>query len=209
MSTLTKTQIITEVKRRTGRGSADVTNAEVEAALEFFTLNLPALYKECTTTTVIGQPYYDLRSFPKLFQQMTAIKIENPDNALDNDILGKIDSFAHYQWLVADNQESDYDQPDRHLIYNDYLYVYPTPDKAYPLTIFTRVYEDDADNISLPYSYREPVYELTCYEVYKNKGLAKSTQAMAHMESFGRWLNAFTKLEADKTDVNNVQFTDI
>lgn len=204
---LTKTGVIAECIRRTARSSSDVTSVEVEAALEFLTMSVPALYKECTTRTVEGQAYYDLRPFPKLFQQLTAVRLEG---SADDNVLTKIDSWSDYQKVVVDETSADYDVPDRYIIYDDFLYVYPTPDSDdYTLRIFTRVYEDDADDIELADRYREPLYDLVCFEVFKNKGLATSQQAQSHFESFARWLNAFNKLESEKIEPEAVRYTDI
>lgn len=204
---LTKSGIITECMRRTARSSNDVTQVEVEAALEFLTMSVPALYKECTTNTVTGQAYYDLRSFPKLFQQLTAVRLEGSN---DDNVLTKIDSWVDYQTAIVDEVEADYDEPDQYIIYDDMLYVYPTPDSDdYKLRIFTRVYEDNADDIQLDTRFREPLYDLTCYEVFKNKGLATSTQAQSHFESFARWLNAFNKLEGEKIEPESIRYNDI
>lgn len=199
--------ILTEVRRRTQRGTADVTFVELESALTFLTLAIPTLYKECTTPTIAGRAYYDLQSLPKKFKQLTAVNCTGGDSDV---VLEKIDSWKDYQSAIIDETTADYDQPSRYVVYNDYIYVYPTPDTAdYTLTLFAKVFEDDSDSILLPDVYREPIYELTCFEVYKNLGLGTSDMAKSHFENYLRWQNAFNKLEAEKIEADSVQYNDL
>ena len=203
---LIKSEIVTEVARRTERNERDVTDFEINAALQAITMEIPALQGECTTTTIAGRADYDLRSLGRNFKRLDAVRL---DGDTKDECLNKIASFSQYQTLIDGETEADYDEPDSFIIWNDTLYLYPTPDDAFTMRLFSQFFERDSDNITLPDEYAEPLISLACFEVLSNKGLADSGEARGHFQKGMKWVNDFKKLSVQKIPATNVMYNDI
>jgi len=200
---MTKAEIVTEVALRTGRASGDVTDIAIEAAILYITLNVEALRRELTTTTIPGRPYYDLRSVPGAYRGFIIAKID------DGLPLNRIPSWDEYQALIAEETETNRDEPSRFIPYDDYLYLYPTPKDAQTLTLFCSIMEMDADSISLPDEWKECMFELVSYQVYKNKGMATSEAASAHRAEAENWIRLLGKNGNDKESFGSIQYNDM
>lgn len=200
---ITKSQIQTEVARRAGRNSSDVTDAEIEAAILYLTLRVELLRSELTTSTVAGRAYYDLRSVPSHFRGYIVAKID------DGEPLERIRSWADYQSLISDETSADRGEPEAFIVYDDYIYLHETPDAVYTLTLYCSVMEMNADSISVPDRFAECLYELVTYHVLKNKGMADSDQGKSALAHAMEWIKLFQSNELDKLNVDCVQYNDI
>ncbi len=200
---MTKAQIQTEVARRTGRSTTEITDTEIEAAILYLTAKLEILHKELTTNTVAGQAYYDLRAVPSHFRGYIIAKID------DNEPLERIRSWADYQTLISGETEAMRGEPSAFIVHDEYLYLHDTPDKEYTLTLYCSVMEKDADDISVPDRMTECVYELVTYHLLKNKGLGNSDQARTALAHAMEWIKLFEDNELDKLNVDTAQYNDI
>jgi hypothetical protein len=131
------------------------------------------------------------------------------DDGDREDTFAKIYSFDEYQSLIAGETSSDYDEPEAYIIWNDFLYVYPTPKLAYTLRIFAKIYEQNVDAINMPDDLEEAIISYVCYEVLKNKGLGGSDEAKGHLQNALNLINVFNKLETYKIPPTNIKYNDI
>jgi hypothetical protein len=201
-----KATIQTETARRLGRTTSDVTDYEIKSALQIITMAIPVLKGECTCDTVVGQGKYDLRSLPNKFKSVDIVSVDDGDN---DATFKKIGNFEDYQDMVIGETSADYDEPEYFIVYNDFLYIFPTPDDTYTLRLFSDIYERDADAITLPDEYEECVISLTCAEVLKNKGMAESDEAKGHLSSGYRYIAEFNKLANNKVNIDQINYNDI
>ena len=199
-----KAYLKSEVARRTERSLADVTDAEISAAVQQITMRIAALVAECTTDTVAGQASYELASFPKKFKRVESVRIENGQN---NSPLVEIKSFDDYQNMVANETQNG--TPDQYIIWGDYLYLYPTPDAVYTCRLFAQVFERSADVIELNDSFTECLIQLTAYNVFASKGQSADAEAQGFAMNGEKWLQMLETLERNKIKPDNVQYNDM
>lgn len=203
--TMDKDTIKTEVARRLERKVDDITDAEIKASLLFVSLKLPELSGECTTNLIIGQAGYDLRSLPNKFKRLVSARL---DDGQRDDTLYKINSFDEYQSLMAGEEVADYDEPEAYIIFNDILYLYPTPNQEYTLRLFIEGFELNPDSIGLPDEYEELITSYACYAVLKNKGLARTDEAQGHLQDALTLIASFKEIGMSKIPAISVQYND-
>ena len=199
-----KAYIVSEVARRTERNLADVTDAEISAAVLAASIRIPNLVAECTTETVAGQAAYELDSFPKYFKRVESVRVEGSTN---KDGLVEIKSFDDYQTAFANQSQND--TPTSFIVWGNYMYLFPTPDATYTLRLFAQVFESNASVIELPTTFTEAIISLTAYQVLASKGQGLGEEAQSHMQNAERWLAMLERVENNKIRPDNVDFNDI
>lgn len=177
---ITKTNIISEVALRTGRSQAEVRDNLIKSVLQDILITIPALHSEYTTETVKGQKEYDFNGLP--IGDIVAINIG------DKEPLSKISSMKEYKALIAEQGESEYDEPTHYLIEGQYVYLFPIPKDVYDLNVLLSDIDLSVDDIKLPDKYFECLVEGVCFKVYESKGLASKPEAQAHSQIYGRLL---------------------
>jgi len=205
---ITKQAIITAVLNRTARRASELTDSEINASLLALSLDVEGLSKECKTTTSTGRAYYDLTALPKRVRNLKAITIET-GNVSDNTFLKKFKDFEQYRGLIVSETTADQDIPTSWIIDGDYLYLYPTPDGNYTLTLNYSGLEFNADSIELDDIYFEAIVARTCYELYTNKGLTGTEQAQTQLSKYQDWVRKLNKLEIMQNRPSFVGYTDI
>lgn len=200
---ITKASLKTVVAKRTARAEAEITDDLIRAVLLDLTLEIPALRIEAITEIVKGQKNVNLNTFPEKFRTIDVVKIN------DERPLNRIRSFANYQTLIQDETETDYNEPKYYIVYNDLLYLYPIPDKAYTLAIFASAIELNADDIDLPDIYEECIIEGLCAKLYIAKGLGNSPQAVVHINLYNDLKLKLLALENKRQEADSVKYRDI
>jgi hypothetical protein len=203
---ITKDNIKAEVASRLERNISDVSDYAIKDALTTLTIEIPELASECITTTVIGQANYDLRAFPKHFKRLISAQIIGGER---EDVLHKINSFDEYRALIAGEQSQDYDEPEGYVIFNDFIYLYPTPDAEYQLKIFSKIFESNVDDIAIPELYEGCLLNLVSFEVLKNKGLGRSEEALGYYQTAFQQVAKFKALEIEKLPPMQMQYNDM
>ncbi|HPV97924.1 MAG TPA: hypothetical protein PLZ78_08870 [Spirochaetota bacterium] len=197
-----KANILTEVNRRCNRNLSNV-NYEIRAVLIDYSLVSETVCTEATTNVVAGTASYDLLTFPEPFRTADAVKID------DNDPLVRIRTMAEYQALIADETSADRDEPEAYLIYNNMIYLHPTPDTTYTMTIYASSIQMDEDSILLPDHMEEMLIEGVCYKVYEGLGQGKAAHAIPHLENYVNYRQKFIGLENRKASTGSAAYNDI
>ncbi len=199
---ISKSTILTEVNNRTARSETDI-DTILRAVLLDLTLDIPALKETAYTTTTAGQAEYSLSSFPEDIRSIEVAKID------DNTPLKRLNSFKDYLALIADQTSADYDEPEYYIVYNNSIYLYPTPDDSYTLYVYGTCLELDEDEIDLPDVYQEAIIEGCCWKLYESKGLGTHPSAQAHLQNYLLLKEQLISYEIKKQGSGEVTYTDI
>lgn len=175
---ITKENILTQVNSRTARAETDI-DSLIRAVLLDLTIDFPFLQGEFTTDTIAGQHNYTLGEVTIngktiFLRKVTKVKVD------DKGPLELINTWQEYQALIAEETSSDRKEPNRYIIYNGVLYVYPAPDTTYTLTLFASYIEMDAASIGLPDIFIEVLIEGVCFKLLESKGMGNTPQAIVH-----------------------------
>ena len=195
---LSKTTILAEVNKRTARAETDI-DSILKAVLMDLTIDFPFLKKKHTAiSTANGTPNYSLDD---TWRRIDLIKVD------DKAPLEKINTWEEYQELIAEETASNRAEPNRWIVHNRVLYLYPTPDAVYVLSIFLSYIERDVNAIDLDDNFEEVLIEGTCFELYKSKGMGGKPEALIHKASY---IEAVAKLKPIYSDVpDRVEYHDI
>jgi len=168
---LSKANILTQVNKRTARSETDI-DSLLKAILLDLTIDFPFLKGEFYRSTIAGQPDYGVGD---TFRNVTSAKID------DKEPLIKLNTWEEYQKLIEEETESDWEEPTRWIIHDRILYLWPTPDKIYTLTIFSSYIGRDVDSIDLEDNFEEVLIEGVCFKLYESLGSGSSPQAQVHL----------------------------
>lgn len=194
---LSKETILAEVNKRTGRAETDI-DSLLKAVLLDLTIDFPFLKGEFTTPTEAGQPDYSLDD---IHRKVSLVKID------DKDPLEKINTWEEYQELIVEETEANRKEPKHYIIHNRVVYLYPTPDKIYTLTIFSSYIERDVETIDLDDNFEEVLIEGSCFKLYESKGLGSSPQARVHLDLYRDALGKLMRIYSESSE--RVEYTDI
>jgi len=194
---LSKGNIMTEVNKRTARAETDI-DSILKAVLLDLTTDFPFLKGEFFRSTVVGQPDYGVGD---TFRNITLVKID------DKDPLEKINTWKEYQDMISEETASDRKEPKRWIIHNRVLYLWPSPDAIYTLTIFSSYIGRNVDSILLEDNFEEVLIEGTCFNLYKSLGMGGKPEALIHKAAY---MDAVAKLKPIYSNVpDRVAYTDI
>jgi len=194
---LSKETILTEVNKRTGRKETNI-DSLLRAVLLDLTIDFPFLKGEFTTPTEAAQPDYTLDD---IHRKVSLVKIN------DKDPLEKINTWEEYQELIAEETESNRKEPKRYIIHNRVLYLWPTPDKIYTLTIFSSYIERDVDTIDLDDNFEEVLIEGSCFKLYESKGIGSSPPGQVHLGLYTKAVGQLKRIYSESAD--RVEYHDI
>ena len=197
---MTKSEILTEVNARTSRSETNIDTILEAVILDFQTI-IPVVFAQYTTSSVSGQANYSVADLPA--GDIISVKTGT------NSPLIKISDFRVYQQWIEDETSSDYDEPEYYIIVGDVMYLYPTPDDVYTITITVAENVLDADNIYLPDYYKEGMIEGACFKLYESKGLASTPQAQSHLVLYRDQLNKLETIERRKQTVGKTAYNDV
>lgn len=193
-----KLNILTEVNKRTARAETDI-DSILKAVLMDLTIDFPFLKKKHTDiSTVKGTPNYSLDD---TWRKIELIKIN------DKAPLEKINTWEEYQELIAGETESNWREPKTYIIYNRILYLYPTPDKIYTLTIFTSYIGRDVNSIDLDDNFEEVLITGCEFMLYRSKSLGTSPPAVLAMQLYERQKEQLKKIYSEAGE--RIKYSDI
>jgi len=202
---ISKANILSEVNSRTGRAETSI-DSLIKAILLDLTIDFPFLKREVYTSTVAGQASYIIDDFSsdnatEYFRTVLFGKID------DNEPMIEFANFEAYQEAIADETQSNWGEPEYFVVYDGILYLYPTPDAQYTVTLFVTSVINDPDNIVLPDIFEEALIEGCCFKLYESKGQAGNTAAKAHLSLYQDAVRKLKKLY--RFPVNQVAYNDI
>jgi len=202
---ISKDNILSEVNSRTGRAESSIDNL-IKAILLDLTIDFPFLKREVYTGTVAGQADYAIDEFTgdnitEYFRTVLFGKID------DNEPLIEFANFEAYQEAIADETQADWDEPEYFIIYDGVLYLYPTPDDSYTVTLFVTSVLNDPDNIILPDMFEEAIIEGCCFKLYEAKGQANNPAAKVHLSLYQDMVRKLKRLH--NFPINQVTYNDI
>lgn len=197
-----KADILSEVNKRCERAETDI-DSILKAVLRDLTITFPFLHVEAETSTQAGKANYNLEDFPENIRKVDIVKID------DGEPLDEIRTFTDYQTLIAEETSADYDEPTSFIVYRDVLYLWPTPDDVYTLTVFASVLEDDVDDIDLPDRFEEAIIEGCCFKLYESLGEGNTEAAKVHLGLYTDAVNKLRSLEIEKSNAKSVVYNDI
>ena len=153
MATITKAEILAVVNKRLNRSETDI-DEEIRSILYDISSRADFLKKEGTRNTVKSRAYY---SVPDDFKDKLVIKID------DSEPLDRI-TFAEYQQKIADDTSES--EPTDFALHDDFIWLYPTPDAVYEMTLFYAIYHpNNVANILFGEQFRECIYKGVLMEV--------------------------------------------
>jgi len=194
---ISKTTILTEVNSRTARAETDI-DSILKAVLLDLTIDFPFLKGEFYRSTIAGTPDYGVGD---TIRNVELVKID------DKDPLIKINTWEEYQKLIAEETEADRDEPTRYIIHDRILYLWPTPDDVYTVTIYSSYIERDVNTIDLEDNFEEVLIEGACFKLYESKGLGASPPAVLHLNLYKDQVDKLKRIYSDSHD--RVEYNDI
>ena len=202
---ITKEDILTQVNSRTARRETDI-DSLIRAVLLDLTIDFPFMQGEFTTDTIAGQHNYTLGEVTIngktiFIRKVTKVKVD------DKGPLEKINTWQEYQEMIAEEVESDRDEPNRYIIRDGVLYVQPAPDTEYTLTLFASYIEMDADSIGLSDIFTEVLIEGVCFKLLESKGMGGSKQALVHQALYKEAVGKIQRIHFEGGD--RVAYIDI
>jgi len=158
---ITKANILTAVKARTGRTELTDIDTELEGILRDLSSRWPFLEKvDATLTLTINVANMDL---PADFRGVSAVKMTVTGAKLTPQTFGQLTA------LLSANSTSGV--PTRYAIFNDDLYVYPAPSSALGVTMYYSYETGDSDSIPFADCFREAITQGVCFKIYEGKSL--------------------------------------
>lgn len=195
---ITKTTILTQVNKRTGRAETDI-DSLLKAVLLDLTIDFPFLIGEFYRSTIKGQPDYTLED---THRKVSLVKID------DKAPLYELNIWEEYQTLIAEETESNEGEPKCWIIHNRVLYLHPTPDKEYTLTIFSSYIERDVESIDLDDNFEEALITGCEFMLYRSKGLGTTPSAVLAMQLYTKQKEDLKKVYSGES-ADKVQYQDI
>lgn len=198
--TITKAEILTEVNSRTARQETNI-DSQIKAVLLDLTIDFPFIKNRLDMNTTKDDPDYPLPSEVYRNVEIVALaKIGKEPTPLD-----RISTFAGYLSLLHSSTTTGI--PTSYIIHNKILYLYPTPDDAYPLTIIGSALEQDPNSVGLPDEFEEAITEGTCYKLYESKGLASTSAAQDHLVFYQDAVRKLKKIHRE--DIEFIHYHDL
>jgi len=194
---ISKSTILAELNKRTGRAETNI-DSLLKAILLDLTIDFPFLRGEFYRSTEAGTPDYGVGD---TLRKVTAVKID------DKEPLKIINTWEEYQELIAEETEADRDEPTRYIIHDRILYLWPTPDGIYTLTIFSSYIERDVDSIDLEDNFEELLIQGCCFKLYESKGLGASPPAVLHLNLYKDAVDKLKRIYSESAE--RVEYTDI
>lgn len=194
---ISKASILAEVNSRTARLETNI-DSLLKAVLLDLTIDFPFLKGEFTASTIKGQPDYTLSNIQRI---VTVVKIDN------NRPLNEINTWEEYQALIAEETESNWNTPDRFIVNNRVLYLYPTPNDTYTLTIFSSCIEKDVDSIELDDNFEEVINSGCEFMLYRSKGLGSTPAAVLALQLYEKLKESLKKIYTESAQ--RVDYQDI
>lgn len=195
---LSKANILTEVNKRTGRAETDI-DSILKAVLLDLTIDFPFLIGEFYTSTIKGQPDYSLED---TYRKVSLVKVD------DKTPLFELNTWEEYQTLIAEETESNEGEPKCWILHNRVLYLHPTPDKVYTLTIFSSYIERDVNSIDLDDNFEEVLITGCEFMLYRSKGLGTSPEAILALKLYEKQKEDLKKVysgeSADKIEYHDI-----
>jgi len=194
---LSKAAILVEVNNRTGRSETDI-DSILKAVLLDLTIDFPFLKGEFYRSTIAGTPDYGVGD---TIRNVELVKID------DKDPLIKINTWEEYQQLIAEETEADRDEPTRYIIHDRILYLWPTPDAIYTLTIFGSYIERNVDTIDLEDNFEEVLIQGCCFKLYESKSLGASPPAVLHLNLYKDAVDKLKRIYSESAE--RIEYNDI
>ena len=194
---ISKSKIIEEVNSRTARKETNI-DSLLKAVLLDLTIDFPFLKGEFSTTTIKGQADYTLSDTQRI---PTMVKIN------DKTPLNEINTWEEYQNLIAEETESNWDTPNRYIIHDRVLYLYPTPNDIYILTIYSSYIERNVDSIALDDNFEEVLNSGCEFMLYRSKGLGTSPAAVLALQLYEKQKEGLKKIYSESA--KRVEYNDI
>ncbi|MBA3051880.1 hypothetical protein FP828_03575 [bacterium] len=142
-----KSEILAIINSRLNRAETDI-DEEIRSVLYDISTRANFINKEATADTTASTNYY---AVPADFKDMTVIKAD------DATPLDKI-TFENFQKKIAEVTGTS--EPNEYSIKNDFIWLYPNPDKVYTLTMFYSIFHpNDVDTIEFGELFRECIYQ--------------------------------------------------
>jgi len=157
---ITKAQVLTEVKARTAR--AELSASDIEKELEAILLDLstrwPFLQKTSTVTIAASGVN---ASLPSDYRSLYGV----------TDASGRsLEKITFKQWVAFYNISTDTAaQIDYYTTFQEKLYIYPAPTGETVLTLYYAYQDSSADAITLPGCFSEAIIEGVCWKVCEGK----------------------------------------
>ena len=185
--------IKSEVAGRTGRSISEITDYMLREILVDLTLELDGYLIYATASTIAGQANYPVKSFPELFKNVDVVKWNNKTP------LRRIATWKDYQALIAEETVSDRDEPEAFIIYDDVLYLHPTPaNDGDTIHLWGSKVEFDEDDFDVPDYFEPAIVEGLCNVLYSAKGLGYLPKAQDHANKYQRFKNQLAVLGQHK-----------
>lgn len=200
-----KASILTQVNSRTGRGATDI-DSLLKAVLLDLTIGFPFLKGEFTAPTVAGQHNYTLGEVTVngktiFIRNVTKVKVD------DKGPLRKINSWQEYQGMIAEEVESDRGEPTSYIIRDGVIYVTPSPDTEYTLTVFASYIEMDVSSIELSDIFIEVLIEGCCFKLLESLSMGGTKQALVHQALYKEAVEKLQSIHSEGGD--KVAYIDI
>lgn len=208
---MTKTEILAEVRARTGRKTAVVDiDDELNGVLKNITTKFDFLKHYKTVTLTAGDDTYDIEDDLAITDLKEILEIRNSDG----DIVTKADNRQAFLdekaseasgnpptlWWIADKRET--------ASMTKELMIAPTPSEVDTITIYHSFYHPTVSGtevILLTDIFKECVIEGVCYEVYKGLGIPE--KGLGHKNEYEEKLNII--ISAQPQESYKVVYRDI
>ena len=148
---ITKAYLLAQLNSRLERAETNI-DAILETVLDELTLKIPALQKTVTISTTIGRADYDEST-----EQIRGIDTVTIDGV-------PIDQISYEEYLdeSADEQESEWNEPERYAFHNESIYLTPTPNAIYTARVYCSSIGIATTDINLPKYYKEYLCRALC-----------------------------------------------
>lgn len=166
--TITASAVMAEMQVRTGR--TDVTNIddELKAILVDLSLSWPFLQTSGTVTITANTYSTDLPTGYRTVRNVVG---------LSQISLPELMRFRQFETTTG--------TPVRYALFNDDIYVHPTPATNTTLTLFYDYVSNNIATIAFPDEFAEAIIEGVCFKTYEGKGmLGSDPAAAAHLDLY-------------------------
>ena len=169
--TIAKSDILTQVRARTGRGTA-ISSIDTELASVLRELSA-LVYGACEKTATVTISTGNNNSLPSDMQR--AVSVADSTGIL-------LDRVKISDLLALNNADSDEGTASKWARWGGKLYVWPTPAASTTYTVYYYYEEDDVDSIGLDDVFQEALIEGVCHKVELGLGVlgAVSAEAITH-----------------------------
>lgn len=207
---MTKTEILAEVRERTGRGTgiSDIDD-ELNGVLKAITEKFDFLKHYKAVTLTVDKDSYDVEDDLAITELKEVLEIRNGDG----DVINKAENREQFLddkagnsagtptlWWMRDKRESS--GMTKELMFS------PTPSTAEVVTIYHSFFHPTvvgAEVILLQDTLKECVIEGVCYEIYK--GLDQADKGLAHKQTYEEQLR--NVIGAQPGELSKVVYRDV